>query len=296
MQKFFEKIVESKKTETSGDVIFFRIFELFVLYYIVKFAWEWGLYTMRLGDVALPLGLANYIDIRFMYGNILPLANAVLITLFGIIAFFKKFRGTYGMIIILLHIQLVARDSQGEISHSGNMIGMTLMGLALGNLFFSNPSDKRKFVWSFVFFYIGLSYVSAGICKLVGSGWTWAAGQHLWLWMAEKGTDTLSRTGSFEMNALQQLASTHVTIATLILTIGLVTELSGFLLWFSNTRPYITIALIGLHIGIMFTMNIQFHYFIHELILIGFPWSRLIDYLLVRKPSWFESRWLQPIL
>jgi hypothetical protein len=66
-------------------------------------------------------------------------------------------------------------------------------------------------------------------------------------------------------------------LGTLILTAGIITELSGFLLWWKKFRVYIFIMLIGLHIGIYTTMNILFFYYSIQLLIIGFPWHRLFN-------------------
>ena len=70
--------------------IYFKVFEFFVLYNVIYLAWYWGLYTLKITDVVLPLGIATMIDISFMHGNNLPLINAGLITLVMIAAFLEK--------------------------------------------------------------------------------------------------------------------------------------------------------------------------------------------------------------
>jgi hypothetical protein len=51
----------------------------------------------------------------------------------------------------------------------------------------------------------------------------------------------------------------------------------GFLIWWKKLRPYITLLLIGMHIGIYYSMNIWFLSFMIELIIIGFPWYKWIN-------------------
>lgn len=264
---------------TNTHIVYLKIFELFVAYQTIVYAWEWGLYTLKITDVVLPLGIATMIDISFMHGNIMPLVNAGLITVITIATFFRLgWNWQYMVVFVLLHVQYVARFSIGEIPHSGNLLGMALFSFAVGTLFFHTRESKYRFIIGFTLFYIGLGYVSASISKLIGTGIFWVDGRHLWLWIAEKGTDILSREGEFGYNLIQILALKSTVIATIILIIGILTEFFGFLMWFRKTRPYITLAIIGMHIGVMLSMNIRFDTFIAELIIVGFPW-----------PEWYNQ-------
>ncbi|HLR32898.1 MAG TPA: hypothetical protein VK074_10430, partial [Fodinibius sp.] len=108
-------------------------------------------------------------------------------------------------------------------------------------------------------------------------GLDWSNGYHLWLWMAEKKVDILSRSGSFQYNWLQQWAWQSWETATIILSFGWLVEFSGILICWKRLRPFVATALIAFHIGIVITMNIRFDVFIYELILLGYPWPLLID-------------------
>lgn len=262
-----------------GTKIQLRAFELFTIIFALKYAWEWAFYVPRLSDVVLPLGLANYINVEIFFGD-LATVNAILITLFTFIPFFtKKARWLYAPAFLLFHLQYVVRFSQGEIPHSANLIGFSLMGLALGDIFFKDIKKSLPFAFGFTIFFIGLSYFSAGVSKLVATGVTWPDGHHLWLWIGEKGIDILSKYGEFELNWLQQMALDSWLIATLILTFGILTELFGILIWFKKLRPYITIMLLAMHIGIDLAMNIFFLTFSIQLFIMGFPWNRMINRL-----------------
>ena len=57
---------------TKAHRFYFKIFELYIVYETINLAWEWGLYTLKISDVVLPLGIANIIDISFMHDNYLP--------------------------------------------------------------------------------------------------------------------------------------------------------------------------------------------------------------------------------
>lgn len=263
---------------SSAHRVYFKIFELFTLYYVIQLSWEWGLYTLKITDVVLPLGIANIIDISFMHGNNLPLINATLISVLMLFAFFRKGeKWIYMVALVLLHLQYVARFSIGEIPHSANLVGMALFSFAVGCTFFEKELHRYRFIFGFTIFYIGLGYFSASISKLIGTGIFWVDGRHLWLWIAEKGTDILSREGSFSYSFVQELALRSIPAATLMLLIGILTEFFGILIWFKKLRPYVTLALVGMHFGVMMSMNIRFDSFMIELLILGFPYPELMN-------------------
>ena len=160
------------------------------------------------------------------------------------------------------------------------IVGMGLLGLALGWAFFKEEKYARRFALGFGIFSIGLGYSSAAICKLIATGPLWVKGEHLWLWLGERSTDVLSQHGSFTFNALQEMILANKTLATMILIFGILSELMGFLFWFKKTRMFAGLLLIGMHFGILFSMNINFDTYIYILILLTFPWERLIAYIL----------------
>ena len=49
-----------------------------------------------------------------------------------------------------------------------------------------------------------------------------------------------------------------------------------------KTRWIQSTILLGMHIGIVFTLNIYFGDYVYLLLLIGFPWDKLIDYLIAK--------------
>lgn len=279
MDRLFNNLFNLRAPDSIGTKIQVRAFELFTVIFTLKYTWEWAFYVPRLSDVVLPLGVANYIDVSIFFGD-LATANAVLITLLCMAPFiFKKGRWMYFAAFLLFHLQHVARFSQGEIPHSANMVGFSLLGLGLGGLFFKEIKESLAFAFGFAIFFFGLGYTSAAISKLVATGVTWVDGQHLWLWIGEKSIDVLSFTGSFELNWLQEWALSNWWVATAILTFGLLTELFGFLFWFRRTRPFAALFLLGMHIGIDMTMNIMFLTFSIQLVIMGFPWNSLINHL-----------------
>ncbi len=253
--------------------IYLKIFELFVVYEVINLAWEWGLYTLKITDVVLPLGIATAIDISFMHGNSLPVINAILISILMVISFFRLgSKWQYAIAFVLLHFQYVARFSIGEIPHSANLAGMALFSFALGIPFFKEAESRYKFIIGFTIFYIGLGYFSASISKLIGTGPGWIDGRHLWLWIAEKGTDILSREGEFDYNFVQTLALNYIPAATAMLFVGIATEFIGLLVWFKKLRPFVLLLLIGMHFGVTLSMNIRFDSFMIELFILAVPY------------------------
>jgi len=293
--KWYEKIgyqlFEPNRDQSPGELIFFKIFELFILIYTIKYAWEWGIYTqLRNSEVVLPLGVANYIDISILFQWNLALINAAVITLLSSIAFTRMgYKWFYMVVMVLLHIQYVARFSQGEIPHSMNLIGMSVLCFAVGAIWFPGKKQMPRFVMGSIIFFIGLGYTSAFIAKLIGTGIYWFDGRHLWLWISEKSIDVYSSLGYYEPNILQELALNYLPIASLILLIGWFTELIGFTMWWKKLRPFTTTLLLGMHFGITLTMNIRFDSFVMQLILIGFPWYLLIDRYIKTTPKWIEK-------
>ncbi len=291
--KLSYQLFEPSRDQSPGEVIFFKLFELFVIYYTIRFAWEWGLYTeFRNTDVVLELGLANYIDISIFFDNYLTIINAAFITVLSVACYFRLgFRWQYMVVMVLLHVQYVARFSQGEIPHSQNLIGMSVLCFAIGAIWFPDKKQMPRFVMGSIIFFIGLGYTSAFFAKLIGTGINWYDGRHLWLWIGEKSIDILSREGTYNPNFLQSMALQSTAIASIILLIGWFTELIGFTMWWTKLRPYTTTLLIGMHFGITMTMNIRFDAFVIQLILVGFPWYILIDRYVKTTPRILE-KWL----
>lgn len=291
LMKWIESIgrglFEPERETSTGELWFFKFFELFVAVYTILFVWEWGWYTqLRNVEVVLPLGLANYLDVSIFFDHNLALIHAALITILVILCFFRLGpKWLYMVVVILFHLQYVIRFSQGEIPHSQNLIGMSVFCFAIGAWFFPGEKQMPRFLMGSIIFFIGLGYTSAFFAKLIGTGFNWYDGRHLWLWISEKSIDILSREGAYFPNFLQQMALNSTVIASVILLIGWFTELIGFTMWWKKIRPYTTTLLIAMHIGITLTMNIRFDAFVMQLILVGFPWYKLADYYMTSMPD-----------
>jgi hypothetical protein len=272
--------------ETQGERVFFRVLELFIVGFTAYLAWGWAIYTQQIETVVLPLGIAEYVDISFMFSNGISLIVAVLLsaTLFlGALRIYPAI--SYWIALICFHLLYVARYCLGEISHGSNMLGMSVLSLAVAFTVFGSPVLQRKFALGFIYFFVGLGYTLAAFCKLVGTGIHWPDGRHLWMWISERGIDLMSSFGSFDPNIVQELILADYRYGTVVLAFGLVTEFFGFLAWFRRTRFIIIPAIIGMHMGILVTMNIFFDAWTFQLILLGLPWAVMIERWLRRTSS-----------
>lgn len=257
--------------ERRTEVLRFRILEIFVVAWTIQMCWVWGAYIQSIGEVVLPLGIAQYVDVSFMFDHGVSLVNAALVTTAGLLGLARKGRWWYSVAILLFHLQYVSRYCLGEISHGSNLVGMSLFLLAVSRVAFRDPVEFRRFAVGSMYFFIGLGYTSAAMSKLLGTGIRWPRGEHLWMWISERQTDLISRTAEFTPNLLQEMIIGDASIGTLILTFGLLVELFGFLMWFRKTRYFIIPTIITMHFGIAMTMNIRFDLYVMQLIILGIP-------------------------
>jgi hypothetical protein len=286
--KLLRNLFDFEREDSPGEVIFFKLFELFVVASAVVLAWEWGLYTLRLSGIVSPQGIARYMEIEFMFDSMFPVLTAALITACAGATYFRFNRYGHLAAFFLLHLQFAARHSLGKIPHGANMVGMTLLGLALAMIIFRDDRLRRRFTLGYTYFFVGLGYVLAGCSKLVGTGLDWVDGRHLWLWVYEKSVDNLAKLGTFELNPLQEIVLGSYATATLFLTIGLLTELCAVLVWWKRTRSAALLALIAMHAGIYFVMNIAFTLSVYQLLLLAFPWAVWLD-ALAKRFEWMGA-------
>lgn len=285
MRSLRDHLFPFDEAETRGFLLFYKIFEAFVGGFTIYYAWYWGRYILRISDVVLPLGVAQYIDVSPMLGTTLPLVNATIITGLVLLGFLRVSRWAYLGAFLLLHWQYAARFVLGEIPHSSNLVGMALLGFALAALVFDEGRYRRRFTIGYMYFFVGLGYTLAAFSKLVGTGWSWADGGHLWMWVHEKGIDAFAKTGVLDFNWLQDIVLTHYPIATLFLAIGLVSEFCAFLMWWRPFRLPVGLAVLGLHTGIFLVMGILFAFSMVILVLLTFPWPWLLNRLPEATPS-----------
>src|SRR5699024_11330105 len=115
-------------------------------------------------------------------------------------SFFRKELYFFLLALLAMHLQYIARFSQGEISHGSNFTGTALMTLALAAIFFKNEAKLQKFALGLLIFLIGIGYSSAAFAKLIGTGFTWVDGRHLYLWIGERSNEVLSQNSTFQLH------------------------------------------------------------------------------------------------
>jgi hypothetical protein len=280
---FFRQLFGFERPPSRGEAIVFRLYEVLIGGWMLRLVWEWGVYIQKIGDIVLPLGVAQYIDVSFMFDHGVSLLNAALISVCFILGFTRKWRHAYLAAIVLFHLQYVARNCLGEISHGSNLVGMSILAFGLSHATFVEHTAARRLSMGLIRFFVGLGYTSAAACKLVGTGPGWVAGHHLWMWIGERTVDGTSKFGHFELNALQELAMASWPVATALLVVGLVSEASAWMIWFRRTRPVAGLLLLGMHVGIWITMDILFLPNMLIIAAIAFPWPQVIDVGLRRR-------------
>lgn len=289
MKAYYDRIAkllfEPDRKESSAWYVYFIVMELLVIGLIASYAWNWAPYIARISQVVLPLGLAQYIDVSFMFSETLPYVNAGVLTIALLAGFFRLNKYAYLIAVFSIHLQYISRYSLGEISHGSNMAGLCLLALAVAAIAYKDGVEFRRLAFGLIIFFMGMAYTSAAVCKLIGTGPLWVDGRHLWLWIGERSVDVMSQHGEFELNLLQQFTLQFHWLATLILVFGLLTELIGVMAWSSYWRPFVVFLLVGMHFGIEWTMNIQFSSYVYILIWIGFPWYKFFEWLLAKINS-----------
>ncbi len=280
MQKVMHMLFQPDRVETRGEILFFRIFEVVMVGWALWFGWEWGRYIPNIADVVLPLGIARFVDISFMFDHNLSIVNAGLMTAAALVGFFRLHRSGYLMLALFFHLQYVSRYSLGEISHGSNVVGLTAVALGLAYVAFREEKHSRRFALGVIIFFLGLGYTTAAMSKLIASGPLWVDGGHMWMWIQERTVDVFSKSGVVNINSFQQLVLDQYPLATAILTFGLLTELVGVLIWSPRFRPWVMTLLIAMHVGIFMSMQINFPANNAILFLLAYPWADVIDRVL----------------
>jgi hypothetical protein len=277
--RILHEIFGFEQAVTRGERLHLRFFELFIVLWALRFGWVWAEDIQPLSDVVVPLGVARFIDISFMFGPVMPRLNAILLTALLGAGFLRVWRPAYALALVSFHLQYAARDVLGEISHGTNLVGTAIAGLALGALLLRDAIQQRRFGFGFTVLFTAIGYTSAGFCKLIATGPRWVDGHHLMMWINERSVDAIGKWGEVSHNALQRLALDNWWAATLILGIGILTELSSILAIFRRFRPYVFGAVIGMHLGIWAVMDILFDVNVYLLVVIAFPWAQWLEKL-----------------
>jgi hypothetical protein len=287
MKSLLDNLFDFERAETPGEVLFARLFEGYVAWCVIYLSWEWGAVMQTIRHVVKHYGIAVHLDISFMLGGTAGFVNAALITVLVVLGFFRIGGfGRFGYLVAfpLLHLQYVARFTPGEM-HNPNLMGLVLLGLALGQVCFHEPRLQRRFMFGMACFFVGLGYTLAACSKLVASGPTWPDGLHLWMWVHEKALDQFAKEGHYHLNTLQQLVLDSRLLATGFLTVGMLSEALAFTFWWRRFRPWVGLALLGLHVGIFLVMNIQFRTATTLILLLAFPWGIWLDRVRLHKPA-----------
>lgn len=240
-----------------GEEFRFRIIETVFAFAALNYAWTWALYMQRHEVVVRPLGLANYLDVTVLFGP-WAFVLAAVISIGLMLGVARIFRYGYAIAFVGLILQFAGRYSAGEIPHSSNLTGVGILAFALSWAFFDEPRFRRRFSLGFIYFMLGVTYLSAGLSKLIATGPLWVDGRHLWTWIQSRHFHDLLKVGADNFTAIEVFLLEHWWAATLSLTIGLVTELGAWLMWIRRTRMLALLAILAMHIGIYFTMGIFF--------------------------------------
>lgn len=275
LQNLARELFPLARPLTRGERIHFGVFQVGVAALILKETWPWPESISRLQSLVAPLGIGSHVDLSFLLGGTTPyllygaLAGGLAL---GIV---RRSAWAFWAALLCFHVLYVLRYSLGKASHGTSFLGLAVLALALGTSLFKREDQvaQQRFTFGYLFFMYGFGYVMAAVCKLVATGPTWPAGAHLLLWMGEKSVDVTSSSGQFAPNAIQELILQTPALGTAALTFGLVVEALGFLMWSSRYRPWLVTALIAMHIGIDFTMNILFFNNIAMLLLVGYPYA-----------------------
>jgi hypothetical protein len=263
--------------ETRGERVQAFMWQAIAVWVVVAHAFRWAFEMSHHERVVKPLGLARYVDVRVLFDLRFGLANAALVTALALVALFSRHKALYLAVVLGVHLQHVARYSLGKTGHGSHFAGLALLFVGIAHVSSGRSAHARRIATGLTLFFYGLSYTMSAVIKLVRSGPMWIDGRHLWLWMAEKQVDLTSEYGQFVPSPLQALLLESRSLATALLTFGLLSELFAFLLWWKRTRPFLALALTGMHLGVMFTLDIHFIENCLLLLGLGLPIAAFID-------------------
>ncbi|MEM1269187.1 MAG: hypothetical protein AAGI08_03975 [Bacteroidota bacterium] len=235
-----------------------RLLEWTVVAWCAWFAGQWAVQIAPAAVLTEPAGLAQYVDLALFTRGAWPMLWAGVAWAGLALGVFRKGRWSYAVAVVALHVLYVARFSFGKLPHGSNLTATILVGLAVAAVAFREETERRRFVMAYAFVFVGLGYGLAAVSKLVGTGWTWPDGQHLWLWIHEKGIDRLSRDGAWTPSLLQGLVLDSRLAGTLMLSIGWLSEWIAFLLPVRRLRLPILLLLAALHLGVYPILGISF--------------------------------------
>ena len=85
-----KELFDYERDETTGELLFFKFFELFIAGSAIHMAWDWGFYILRISDHGIAAGYCKlYRCIDLCFGNgASSLVIAGLVTLFCVLGIF----------------------------------------------------------------------------------------------------------------------------------------------------------------------------------------------------------------
>jgi hypothetical protein len=278
--RLVEELFDSELPDSLGQRAQALAFELVVIYGVQADVFGWASTLPSQPGIIAPTGLAHYLDVSFLLNerclNLWTIATCALLAC-GLL---RVVRGAYLLALLGYHCEFVARYSLGKIGHASNVLGFALLSLGAADLAYRDPTLRRRAAQGFTLILLSIGYTWAAVCKLRMLGFAWADGHHLWLWLREKAVDAASLLGRApHNNKLQRLVLSNVHIATLVLALGLTSELTSSLMFFRRARRWVLLGLCAMHLGILYTMDIAFMNNIYVLLSLSLPIAEVVDAL-----------------
>ncbi|MFY0536157.1 hypothetical protein [Nannocystis pusilla] len=146
-----------------------------------------------------------------------------------------------------------------------------LVVLVAGEHARTEPGQAPRWVREGAVFVLACFYAGAGLNKVLTSGWRWADGTALQLWLWRLGDpDSLVR----------EWAIADARVAAALATVALGLELATVLLVpLPRVRPWLAGGLVALHVGIDQVLHIDFRPMIALVLVVLLPW-----------PEWWQRR------
>lgn len=281
---WLRQIFDPREPDSIGQRAQGVVFELAMLRGVLDDLWVWTQILPTLPGPIEPHGVARWLDLSCMYAPPWARFNALVTLALLMLGFLRVWRGAYLAALVGYHFHYAARYSVGKIGHASNVLAFVLLGLGIAQLAYHDPVLRRRASVGFTLVLLSIGYTWAAVCKLSAAGLGWANGSHLWLWIREKWVDTASLTGDRQANLLQRAAVHSAAFSTIILGFGLAAETLSSLMLLRRLRRYVLLALVGMHLGILYTMHIAFLNNIYVLLAIALPIAELVDCYVVGSP------------
>ncbi|HTU61547.1 MAG TPA: hypothetical protein VMF89_23995 [Polyangiales bacterium] len=285
--KLWRELFDPRGSDTLGARAQALAFELVVIYGVQADLFGWATSIPNQPGILAPAGIARYVDVSFML-NARCLQLSVFFTCAMLaLGLLRLARGAYLLALVGYHLEYVARYSLGKLGHASNVLGFALLALGAADLAFRDPTLRRRASQGLMLILLSISYTWAGICKLLATGLGWPDGHHLQFWLREKLVDAVSAAGDVKYNPVQRVVLRHVNVATLMLTFGLLSELCSSLMLLRRARRWVLLSLCGMHMGILYAMDIAFMNNIYVLLSLALPIGEAVDALVKRYEARF---------